>query len=79
MLCSCRSNRQQFSSEICIHFPGVENLTKPAVFAFPLLSVCLECGATEFKIGESELLELRKGVSAHGTSQNGGPREPSRN
>lgn len=59
MTCSCRSARREFNAEVCIHFSGIENLDKPAVFVFPSLSVCLECGATGFVIGEIELRKLR--------------------
>jgi len=59
MTCSCRSARREFKAEVCIHFSGIENLDKPAVFVFPSLSVCPECGAAEFVIGEIELRKLR--------------------
>lgn len=59
MACLCHSIKRQFKAEVCIHFPGFENLDRPAVFVFPLLSVCLDCGSTEFVIGENELQKLR--------------------
>jgi hypothetical protein len=53
---SCHShNQRKFDSEICIHFSGLKGLDKPAVFVFPKLSVCLDCGLTEFSIPEIEL------------------------
>jgi hypothetical protein len=72
MLCSYHSNRRQFRSEICIHVRGID---KPAVFSFPLVSVCLECGSTEFMLGERELQDLRnEAVSeVQGANQNGLP------
>src|SRR3954471_16411620 len=56
---SCLSgNRSQFSSEICIHFPGLEGLEKPAVFVFPKIVVCFNCGHSEFSMPETELRSL---------------------
>ena len=53
---SCgKNNQSEFSSEVCIHFAGVQNLSKPAVFVFPKLLICLDCGFTEFPIAETEL------------------------
>jgi len=53
---SCESlNQATFPAEINIHFPGIENLTKPTVWAFPTLLVCLDCGFAEFGTGEDVL------------------------
>jgi hypothetical protein len=52
------SNQSKFGTEICIHLPGRENLDKPHVFVFPELTVCLDCGFTEFTISESELWRI---------------------
>ena len=38
-----------------IHFPGLHNLTKPSVWAFPKILVCLDCGFTEFRSEGAEL------------------------
>jgi hypothetical protein len=58
---SCRSIHQHaYPSEINIHPPhDSRNLDKPTVWAFPLLLVCIECGAGEFVLTEAELQELR--------------------
>ena len=62
---SCQSeNRSGFHSEISIHPPGLNNLTKPPVLAFPNLLVCLECGHTEFLLEKTELRELAEGNDA---------------
>lgn len=61
MTCSCKSGKREFGAEICVHFPGIENLDKPPLFIFPKLSVCLDCGATEFVVGKEELESLRSG------------------
>lgn len=61
--CMCKSclseNQSEFSSEICVHFPGgLESLTKPAVFVLPKIVVCLDCGHAEFSVPETELRPL---------------------
>jgi hypothetical protein len=66
---SCSSeNQQRFTSEICVHFPGLKNLDKPPVFVFPKLLVCLDCGFTEFDIPETELGVLGKDTTARGST-----------
>lgn len=56
---SCQSAHQaEFTAEINIHFPGMENLDKPTVWVFPKLIICLNCGFTEFSVPESELAPL---------------------
>ena len=53
---SCQSSNQvEFLSEINIHLPDITNLDKPAVLVFPSILICLNCGFSEFVIGESEL------------------------
>src|SRR6267154_1030998 len=47
--------RSEFNAEINVHFPGLKNLDNPAVFVFPKLLLCLDCGFTEFTLRESEL------------------------
>jgi hypothetical protein len=60
---SCGSkNGSAFPAEINIHFPGPRNLTKPTVWAFPQLLVCLNCGFTELVIPETELQLLVEGT-----------------
>lgn len=59
---SCQSTQQStFPTEINIHFPGRENLTKTSVWAFPKLLVCLNCGFTEFVLEPPELSRLKEG------------------
>jgi len=56
---SCQSGDQvEFPSEINIHLPGIANLDKPAVFLFPSILICLNCGFSEFVIGEPELKRI---------------------
>ncbi len=60
MLCkSCGSpDQHSFPAELCIHFPGFENLNRPAVFAFPQLVVCMDCGFSQFSLPEADLRRL---------------------
>jgi hypothetical protein len=62
---SCKScgsiNQNKFSAEVSIHLLGLENIDKPIVWVFPDLVVCLDCGATEFEVPETELLQLANG------------------
>jgi hypothetical protein len=53
-------NQKKFSAEIGIHFPGLENIDKPAVWVFPELVVCFNCGSAEFAIPEPELRQLEQ-------------------
>ena len=65
---SCGSKKQTtFNSDLNIHFPGLENLTKPPVSAFAKLVVCLDCGLTEFHIREIELHRLCEGTDSQST------------
>ena len=62
----CESKGQSaFRSEICIHFPGIENLTTVPVLAYPVLIVCLHCGFTEFQIEENEMRQLAERTANH--------------
>jgi hypothetical protein len=71
---SCNSqNHRRFSSEINVHFPGLQNLDRPPVFVFPKLLVCMDCGFTEFDIPEGELLLLGKDTAASGRKTFGTP------
>jgi hypothetical protein len=56
---SCLSrNEAEFPAEMNIHFPGSENLTKPSVWLFPKVLVCLDCGASRFTTPKNELARL---------------------
>ena len=62
---SCQSkNQDAFHSELSIHFPGRDGLTRPTVMVAPKLVVCLDCGFTEFQIEEAELRKLIGGTRA---------------
>lgn len=56
---SCKStNRRDFAAEINIHFPGLKGLAKPTVWVFPKISVCMDCGISEFAVSDNELKRL---------------------
>ena len=55
-------NIKSFNGELAIHFPGRGGLTKPIVWVFPRLDVCLVCGSTNFTIPEEQLNLLRGGL-----------------
>ena len=58
---SCGSiNRARFTAEMAIHFPGLKSLDKPAVWVFPELEVCMNCGTAEFPLPEATLAELAR-------------------
>ena len=61
------SNRRAFDAEIAIHFPGLDGLDKAAVWVFPSISVCLNCGVSEFTVPKQELqgLKTRESVEGH--------------
>jgi hypothetical protein len=58
----CVSDKQKvFRGELAIHFPGWEGLTKPPVFVFPKMTVCLDCGFVEFQLLAEQLAQLKDG------------------
>jgi hypothetical protein len=67
---SCRvcgsGNRKKFASELSVHALGMENVDAPAVWVFPELQVCMDCGFTELRIDESKLGLLGKNSAGDG-------------
>ena len=63
MFCgSCHSGKVlEYSAEINIHFPGMKGLSRPSVWVFPNIHVCLDCGATRFTLPEAQRKELADG------------------
>ena len=58
---SCLSSHQaEFPTEVNIHFRGLKNLNKPSVLAFPMILICLDCGASRFTVPENELARLAR-------------------
>ena len=61
MSCFCASGNQvEFTAEMIIHFSGLRYIDNPGVWAFPKVSVCLDCGFSRFTLPESQLHELRE-------------------
>ena len=64
---SCQSeNQKTFTSEMAVHFPGIEGLNKPIVWIYPRISVCLDCGMAQFMIPDKELEVLQTGSPVEG-------------
>jgi hypothetical protein len=63
---TCKSctveSKLEFGAEMIIHFPGWDGVDKPTVWVFPKLTVCMDCGSTEFNIPEAELALLANGI-----------------
>ena len=53
---------EDFNGEVAIHFPGLDGLTRPIVWAFPKLVVCLNCGHVEFLLADEQIAQLKCGV-----------------
>jgi hypothetical protein len=67
----CDSGCQlEFSSEIAIHFTGLEGMNKPHVLVFPKVLVCLDCGFSRFVLGEKDLRLLGKGDMSSSAARN---------
>ena len=56
--------KSKFRGEMVIHFRGLKNIDRPALWVFPELAVCLDCGTAEFAVPEAELRLLTKGEAA---------------
>ena len=64
---SCSSKQYQlFNAEMAVHFPGLDGLDKPIVCVFPQITVCMDCGAAQFRLPERELQVLVTGAQADG-------------
>ena len=62
---SCGSAKAtKLNAEMNLHFPGHVGLEIPAVWLFPEVVVCLDCGFAEFAIPEKELCNLRGSAAA---------------
>jgi len=62
MPCSvCNSpNLRKFDSEIAIHVEeGISDLTKPHVFVFPKITICMDCGHIYGQLNQDDLPPLR--------------------
>jgi hypothetical protein len=57
----CGSSKEaELTAEMLVHFPGLKNVDKPAVWLFPRLLVCPNCGLSRFTVPETELASIAK-------------------
>lgn len=69
---SCSSeNQRKFNGELALHFPGLQGLDKPIVWAFPKILICLDCGFAVFALAEEPLKETRRTYTDDGPSDTG--------
>ena len=62
---SCQSSSQKkFIAEMGIRSGGLKNINQPVVWVFPEVIVCLDCGAAEFVVPDTELRLLAEGDAA---------------
>lgn len=67
--CTCHSeNQKTFTSEIALHFAGIEGLNGPFVLMYPTVAVCLDCGKAQFIVPERELKVLLTGAPVEGAA-----------
>ena len=57
--CGASPAARPFNGELALHFPGLDGLTKPIVWVFPRVLVCLECGFAEFVVPDEQVRMLR--------------------
>jgi len=71
MVCpKCESTRgDKFGSEIAIHHPTPEGLTRQLVWVFPMLEICFNCGLAQFTMPPDELSQLANGGGSLATVQ----------
>ena len=53
---------KKFDGELGIHFPGWEGLEQSLVLVYPTLTVCLNCGQTQFVIPAEQIQQLKNGI-----------------
>jgi len=75
----CASNSQRtFLAELTTCFKEIQNLRREPVYITQDISVCLDCGHTEFTFPAAELERLKQSVPTpdlHGGSDLAGSRE----
>jgi hypothetical protein len=60
-------NQRAFNGEVAVHFPGRRS-RKTHRLVFSSLTVCFDCGGTEFTIPKRELSVLVQGVPVEGAT-----------
>ena len=51
-----------------IHFSGLRNIDNPGILVFPKVLVCMDCGFSDFRLKEAELVLLAKGTRTNQSS-----------
>ena len=59
-------NLTVLTAEMNIHFPGRENLNTPTVWAFPPVTICVDCGCADFVLHGEPLQQIRERSKAQG-------------
>ena len=57
--CGASPAAHPFNGELALHFPGRDGLTRPIVWVFPRVLVCLQCGFAEFVVPDEQVQTLR--------------------
>jgi hypothetical protein len=52
------TNQRKFTGEIAIHLPNLKDIDKPAIWLFPQVLICRDCGTAVFAVPEAELRSL---------------------
>jgi hypothetical protein len=58
----------EFAGELMLHFPSPRLVTKRGVLTYPMILVCLNCGAYRFNTPTEELPLLREGAARSGAA-----------
>jgi hypothetical protein len=61
-------NEAEFPTEMMIHFSGSNHHNDPGVFTVATVLICLDCGASRFKMPTKELRLLREGNARSGAA-----------
>jgi hypothetical protein len=61
-------NEAEFPTEMMLHFSGSNHRNNPGVFMVVTVLVCLDCGASRFKMPTKELRLLREGDERSGAA-----------
>jgi len=57
-------NQAEFTSEMMIHFCGPGHLANPGILMFPIVLVCLDCGASHFNRANRRFTGTASGLVA---------------
>jgi len=56
---SCGSEKlNKLTGQLAVYFSGLKNLSRPVIWFFPELWICLDCGNAGLSVPESELQVL---------------------